>query len=382
MEDMFVVKNIGLENYLEYWVDNHDAIDKTALRALEENDSDVIESIIVLEEDEKLGFQYNIAYKATLKKFLMQQMGKAQILKVFRAFLNAIKFARENEISENYLFLDLNYIFVDFMTHELSFVYIPVNDQKIESKQITNFLREVLLNITYKAEENILYIAELTLFLSQRKKIDIGEFEALIERLEYEENSNLNKAVLIPQQTAVPSFRSIPNQEVHSFTKPISNQSTTVPETRIKNQEKNVYIPKQINIDLAKPISGSLISDSSATKDSTSATTVLTAESDMIQPPKPCLVRSRNKEKIFIDKDIFKIGKSSTDVDYQIKDNQAISRIHAIIQKKNGVCYLRDNDSTNNTFVNSVILKGEKEQMLLKGMKIAFADEEFIYELV
>ena len=60
----------------------------------------------------------------------------------------------------------------------------------------------------------------------------------------------------------------------------------------------------------------------------------------------------------------------------------AISRVHAIIHKRDGACYIKDNDSTNNTYVNGTILKGEKEQLLMKGMKISLADEEFIFELL
>ena len=98
--------------------------------------------------------------------------------------------------------------------------------------------------------------------------------------------------------------------------------------------------------------------------------------------PTPVLIRMKNQEKIIINKNVFRIGKSKTDADYTVEDNVAISRVHAIIHKRDGACYIRDNDSTNNTYVNGNILKGDNEQLLIKGTKVSLADEEFIFDLV
>lgn len=371
MDEIFEIKNVGLENYLVYWVEDKAGIDEDALQILEESDAGVVETVVRLEKSGKIGFQYNIAYKATLKKFMAQTMGREQILKIFRTFLDALRFMRDNGIDETYLYLNTNYIFVDFMTHELSFICIPASDSRITSSTVAKFLREVLLEVTFQEEADILYIAELMLFLSQKKKTDVNEFEKLIEKLETE-TADAKKGHFVPAG----------KPEAMPFSKPEIMQNTVFQKAPVESGTTNTYVPKPISLDLARPVSGSLTGGLGGTKEANDATTVLTADSDFVQPPKPCLVRSGNREIIYIDKDTFKIGKSLSEVDYQIKDNQAISRIHAIIHKKNGVCYLLDNDSTNNTYINGSILKGDKEQMLLKGMKVAFADEEFTYELM
>ena len=155
--------------------------------------------------------------------------------------------------------------------------------------------------------------------------------------------------------------------------------------------------PKPIKLEAAKPApSGSLAAHSQIGEHD--ETTVLTTPSGNLKEPLktkrglfqrtadkkpvPALIRTKNQEKIIVNKNVFRIGKSKTDVDYTVEDNVAISRVHAIIHKRDGVCYIKDNDSTNNTYVNGVILKGEKEQLLMKGMKISLADEEFIFELL
>ena len=95
--------------------------------------------------------------------------------------------------------------------------------------------------------------------------------------------------------------------------------------------------------------------------------------------PTPYFLRARTNEKIYINKDEFSIGKSSSKVDYTISDNNAVSRIHCIIYRRNGVSYIKDNNSTNGTFVNGEELTGGIERFLTNNMTITLGDEDFIY---
>ena len=106
------------------------------------------------------------------------------------------------------------------------------------------------------------------------------------------------------------------------------------------------------------------------------------------QPPKqdvgkphPHFVREKTGEKIYIDKDEFKIGKSKVHADYAIENNSAISRVHVIIIKRNGVSYLKDNDSTNGTFVDGVRVNPGAEVLLKANMRVKFGNEDFTFLL-
>ena len=76
----------------------------------------------------------------------------------------------------------------------------------------------------------------------------------------------------------------------------------------------------------------------------------------------------------------FKIGRNRATVDYCVADNTAVGRVHAIVVSKNGNTYLKDNNSTNGTFVNNVRVKSGSETLLANGDKITLGDEEFTYE--
>ncbi|MCR5213153.1 MAG: FHA domain-containing protein [Eubacterium sp.] len=94
--------------------------------------------------------------------------------------------------------------------------------------------------------------------------------------------------------------------------------------------------------------------------------------------PVPYLVRLKTNELIPILHKEFMVGKSVS-CDYQIVDNKKVSRKHAIFRISNGECYVRDNASTNHTFINGQLLQPGVEVMLSNDDSIRMGDEEFKY---
>ncbi|MCM1083472.1 MAG: FHA domain-containing protein [Clostridium sp.] len=103
----------------------------------------------------------------------------------------------------------------------------------------------------------------------------------------------------------------------------------------------------------------------------------------LLNAPKvnPYLVRVNTDERIMINKATFKIGKATRGVDYTISGNGAVSRQHAIITQKNGVYYIKDNKSTNHTYVNGKIIMEGVEEILTHDSVIKLGDEEFQFKL-
>ena len=72
----------------------------------------------------------------------------------------------------------------------------------------------------------------------------------------------------------------------------------------------------------------------------------------------------------------FRIGRSEEENEYCIPDPE-ISRVHADLNCKDGVVYLRDLNSTNGTYVNQVRITGERAAELHYGDVVSFAGEEY-----
>lgn len=117
-------------------------------------------------------------------------------------------------------------------------------------------------------------------------------------------------------------------------------------------------------------------SDSVANQAAATATT-----NTAVPKVNPYLIRVNTDERVMITKQTFKIGKASVVADYAVKGNSAISRVHAIITNKDGVYSIKDNKSTNHTFVNGKLLDDGESAELTNDSKIVLGDEEFIFKM-
>lgn len=107
----------------------------------------------------------------------------------------------------------------------------------------------------------------------------------------------------------------------------------------------------------------------------TGETTVLSGSNQA----KATLTRLKTNEKVDITKQLFRVGKERSKVDYCITNNNSVSRIHADIVYKNGQYFIIDNNSTNYTFVNGQMIPAKQEVALSSGDNIKFAEEEFTF---
>lgn len=95
----------------------------------------------------------------------------------------------------------------------------------------------------------------------------------------------------------------------------------------------------------------------------------------------PYLVRVNTDERIMLSKLTFKIGKASVGVDYSVGGNKAISRQHAVIIQRDGMCFIKDNKSANHTYVNDKLVEDGVEEPLSHDAIIRLADEEFRFKI-
>lgn len=101
-----------------------------------------------------------------------------------------------------------------------------------------------------------------------------------------------------------------------------------------------------------------------------------------MQSAKAYLTRYKTGEKIWIDANIFKLGKEKDYVNYCILDNPAISRSHADIVRQGDQFFVVDQNSLNHTFVNGVEVASKQMVALQTGTEIRLADEIFEFIIV
>ena len=95
----------------------------------------------------------------------------------------------------------------------------------------------------------------------------------------------------------------------------------------------------------------------------------------------PYLIRLSNYDRIDVNKPSFRIGKEKSYVDYFVMNNSAVSRIHADIITRDGRYFIKDNNSTNRTFVNGSVIPFEQEVEIFDGDAIMLANEAFEFHV-
>ncbi|NLL05178.1 MAG: FHA domain-containing protein [Clostridiaceae bacterium] len=94
----------------------------------------------------------------------------------------------------------------------------------------------------------------------------------------------------------------------------------------------------------------------------------------------PYLILKKTQEKIEINKEVFKLGQEPKYVDY-LCTNPAVSRSHADIISRNNEYFIRDNNSTNGTFVNKTRITSNQEIKIKHEDEIVLANEVFEFRI-
>lgn len=106
-------------------------------------------------------------------------------------------------------------------------------------------------------------------------------------------------------------------------------------------------------------------------------TTVLSGGPQADRPAGAELIRKKTGQTIPVDKLLFRIGTEQSFVDYWVSDNTAVSHSHAAVINHEGAYYIRDNHSTNHTYVNGMLVSTGQEQILKDGDQILLGNEPF-----
>ena len=108
--------------------------------------------------------------------------------------------------------------------------------------------------------------------------------------------------------------------------------------------------------------------------------TTLFSNRTLVSENIPTLMRISTGETVQVTKQVFCIGKADQGVDYKVIGNKSISRRHAYITSINGINYLRDNNSTNHTFLNGTQVYSNVDVPIPDNSVIRLSNEEFIFK--
>ena len=377
------------------------------------------------EKDNQREFIYEIGNKVQLTEFLKKEINKKQMLTLLYNLLSGLEAFGMNMISLSYVAKDIQYVFVAPESLNVYFIVAGVDKEITDLNEVRNFVKDVICNAHYFEMDRDNYVARLITFTNKLGTFSVGDMKEFVNQLlidmgihieeekkktEKKEEKTANDKVsrigvmqnnakmVQPGASVGGSVPPMPNRQVPPMPngqpmpgrpmpmqmgpdgkpmngqpmpgRPIPNRpSPSMPE---KKPEAAPVPPMPEKKPEAAPVPP-------MPEKKPEAAPVPPVEEKKPQVPVPYLLRIATNEKIYINKPEFSIGRSATKADYTVTDNSDVSRIHCIIERKNGVSYIRDNASTNGTFVNGQNIAGQKNVFLTNNAKVSLGDEGFIY---
>ena len=392
------------------------------------------------EKDNQREFIYEIGNKVQLTEFLKKEINKKQMLTLLYNLLSGLEAFGMNMISLSYVAKDIQYVFVAPESLNVYFIVAGVDKEITDLNEVRNFVKDVICNAHYFEMDRDNYVARLITFTNKLGTFSVGDMKEFVNQLlidmgihieeekkktEKKEEKTVNDKVSrigVMQNNAKMvqlgasvrgSVPPMPNRQVPPMPngQPMPGRPMPMqmgPDGKPMNGRPmpGRPMPMQMGPDgkpIVPPIPNRPASSMPEKKPEAApvppmpekkpeaapvppmpekkpeAAPVPPVEEKKPQVPVPYLLRIATNEKIYINKPEFSIGRSATKADYTVTDNSDVSRIHCIIERKNGVSYIRDNASTNGTFVNGQNIAGQKNVFLTNNAKVSLGDEGFIY---
>ena len=390
-----------------------------------------------LEEKEgQRTFVYQIGERMQMTEFLKKEINKKQMLTLLYNVLSALETFGMNMISLSYVAKDIQYIFVKPETLEVSFIVAAVDKEITDLNEVRDFVKAIICDATYFEMDRDNYVARLISFTNRRGTFSISDMKKYVDNLlldmgihieeekkqEVKENKTAadkvsrvgvmqNQAKMSQPVSPMSNGQPMPGrpmpmpngqpmpgrpmpmpngQPMPNRPMPMQMGPDGKPVAPMPNGQPmpNRPMPMQMGPD-GKPIVPPVSPMNGAAPmpekkpEAAPVPPMPEQKTDAPKPqaPVPYLLRTATNEKIYINKPEFAIGRSATKADYTVTDNSDVSRIHCIIERKNGVSYIKDNQSTNGTYVNGKNIAGQENVFLTNNAKVSLGDEEFVYHI-
>lgn len=311
--------------------------------------------------DGQRALTYSIPAMTTMNQFLAKKIHKDELLDIVFSIADQLMYLKANEMSIGKVILNKGYMYMDLQNMAVQLVFLPI-DKPMDKCNMEVFIRDLMSNIQYANKKASDAGYELIKYFDHNPAFYLSEFYKFVTDMK-------NDNIAHPEDERE-IMRSAGKADANAAAAAAATARVEVPETPAAHTTSSFKLAKE-----KKDFSSN---DIGFDDDANGSTTVLTANTR--GKSGPVIVRTRTGERIRIDKPIFCIGKSAQGVDYQVTDNNSVSRRHAYIINVNGVYYLRDNKSTNHTYLGGKIISSGTDMMLIDGIRFKLANEEFTFK--
>ena len=304
---------------------------------------------------------------------LKKPISKRDFLFVMEQVVVAVQKINANHLKMENVVLDIHYAFINEVTKELQFLYVP-SSKASETGDLTQFVESIVYSAIPVAENDTEYISRFVYFFKGQKGFDPDKVEHFIAK---EDRSVVNT---IKKQNAKQSgFMTDKPQHYYAHYNGGSDDDEPTglldedEATGLLDDEETGYLEDEEGTDLLEDDETGLL-----VEDDEDGTALLLEEQDVHFPT---LFRLLTEETISINKPVFRLGKERSYVDYFVTNNNAVSRSHADIITRGNKYFVIDLNSKNHKYINDQMLPVQVEMEIRDGDRLKLGNEEFVFNI-
>lgn len=126
--------------------------------------------------------EYDVTGKITLSEFLGKEVSKKELLCVLDSLLDALIVARDKKMDLRNIVLDMDFVFVNPESAQVSFIVLPVVGQSYPA-DLNRFFKSLVFDLKFDMSDDAGYVAQLINYLNSSTHFIYEDFKAFIKNI-------------------------------------------------------------------------------------------------------------------------------------------------------------------------------------------------------
>ena len=336
----------------------------------------------------------------SLYERLKKPTTKRDFLFMLEQIVVAVQKLQANSMGLNNLVMNLQYVYINEVTKEIQFIYIPTA-KGLQNLNLIEFIEAVAYSVKPADEKDNEFVSRFIYFFKEMKPFDINKVEVFVAK---EDRSVVNT---IKKQNAGQSgfMTNKPQHYYDHYDEKKKTEEDDDPTGLLTEDDDPTGLlveeddPTGLLVESGDDDATGLLDDNDEatgllnnSDDDDDATGLLTNSGDEDEATGllvennanvrfPTLFRVLTEETISINKPVFRLGKERSYVDYFVTNNIAVSRSHADIITRGNKYFVKDLNSKNRTYINDQELPIHMEVEIHDGDRLKLGNEEFVFNV-
>lgn len=326
----------------------------------------------------------------SLYERLKKPTTKRDFLFILEQIVVAVQKLQANSMGLNNLLMNLQYVYINEVTKEIQFIYIPLV-KGVQNLNLIEFIEAVVYSVKPADDKDNEFVSRFIYFFKAMKPFDISKVEAFVAK---EDRSVVN--TIKKQNAGQSGFMTNKPQHYYDHYEEKKKTEEDDDPTGLLTEDDD---PTGLLVESRDDDATGLLDDNDEatgllnnSDDDDDATGLLTNSGDEEEATGllvennanvrfPALFRVLNEETISINKPVFRLGKERSYVDYFVTNNIAVSRSHADIITRGNKYFVKDLNSKNRTYINDQELPIHMEVEIHDGDRLKLGNEEFVFNV-